>query len=139
MAYYIGFLKTSPKHTVVFRSVVKPKKKDLTYFLKIVGPFADEGEAYHCLYELKKDYGVRDNPVKDPITKRDIIRAIGLTRKVVKMYGKIRKKNPGQGYHEQKFVQYMSQLEKYVVGSKLYMMILAKAYEHVKSIRDGKE
>jgi len=49
------------------------------------------------------------------------------------------KGNPGKSYHDQKFLIYMRDLEKYVIGSAPYIATLAKAYEHLESAKDSVE
>lgn len=138
MSYYIGFLKKQSRHIVVFKSVVAPKKSDLTFFVQVMGPFETEGEAKSQVVILKRRYGYTENPIKGLVTKGGIRKAIALTKKVIKIYGILRKKNPGVQYHDQKFLYYMKELEKYVVGSVPYIKILATAYAHLQSARDSR-
>jgi len=214
--YYLGFLKEDTRHVVVFKSTIQPKSNDLTYFVKVVGPYITEQEARNDLRSLRSK-GYRENPATesraqycrerqlDPsrfakgsfrtITlgkgKKGVIacpkgkynrgecgvgtrlqtilhpvgsrgcpkgglelkkrkrnpakvishkQAFVLTKKILayakKLYRheqKGMKENPGVNYHQQKFLFYMSQLEKYVIGSKPYIELLAKAYEHLES------
>lgn len=138
--YYIGFLKKSKKHAVIFRSVVVPKKTDMTYFLKVMGPYRSEGAARRDLTEMKID-GYSENPIKGLITKDGVRKAVALTRKVYRLYGvikkEVRKENPGQEYHDRKFMLYMKELEKYAIGSSPYIATLAKAYEHLECAKDS--
>lgn len=62
--YYLGFLKRSVKDVVLFRSTVKPKRGGLTYFVKVMGPYATEREAATEVQRLVRKYGVRENPVQ---------------------------------------------------------------------------
>ena len=67
-------------------------------------------------------------------------KALRLTRKVIayaKEIHKDYKENPGQSYHDRKFLAYMKELEKYKVGSQPYIATLAKAYEHLESAKDS--
>jgi hypothetical protein len=134
MSYYIGFLKESKKHAVVFKSIVKPKKDDLTYFLKVVGPYSSWDAAK---IGLKMFRGYRENPVTNPVSQDDVREAVQLTKRVYKLYKSVRKGNPGKRYHDQHFIQYMKDLDKYVLGSAPYTATLAKAYEHLQSARDS--
>lgn len=136
MSFYIGFLKKNKKHAVVFRSEVIPKKKDLVYFVKVLGPYPTESAARIGLRDLKS-FGYTENPIKGIITKGGIRKAIGITRKVLVIYGKIRKKNPGKMYHDRKFIQYMHDLRKHVIGSVGYMITITKAHEHLQSVKDS--
>mgnify|MGYP001561035566 CR=1 FL=1 len=127
--YYIGFLKNDHTHGVVFRSATKPKRIDYLYFLNVVGPYKSWDAAKNG---LKLFRGYKENPVKNGITKKDITKAIGLTKRVIRMFGALRKKNP---VPIGKFLSYMKQLEKLVVGSKEYAQVLAKAYQEVQAIK----
>lgn len=140
--YYLGFLKENTKDVVVFRAIVKPKKGDYSYFTKVMGPYSSEKMARTGLRALKRvygEYGYQENPVKESRAQylKDVKRAIALTRKVMKLYGTIRKKNPGKNYHDQKFLMYMRDLEKYIIGSAPYIATLAKAYEHLQSAKES--
>lgn len=140
--YYLGFLKDDTKHVVVFKAIVKPKRGDYQYFTKVMGPYSTEDNARRGLVALRRvygEYGYEENPVKESRVQyiKEVKRAIALTQKVMKLYGKIRKKNPGKSYHDQKFLQFMRDLEKYVVGSAPYIATLAKAYEHLESAKDS--
>jgi len=67
-------------------------------------------------------------------------KALRLTRKVIayaKDLHKDYKSNPGQDYHDRKFMAYMKELEKYKIGSPPYIATLAKAYEHLECARDS--
>lgn len=181
--WYIGFLKKNTKHTVLFQSIKTPKQSDLTYFLKVVGPFKTEDKARTEQFYLRSQ-GYRENPVKNPAyserqrkfmcaelgrkragkkTKtgmtetqlRDYCRknpakvishkqAYALTKKIVQYAKKLfkheqkgMKENPGVDYHKQKFLSYIKELEKYVIGSRPYIELLAKAYEHLESMKDS--
>ena len=142
--YYLGFLKDNTKDVVIFKSIKKPSKGDFSYFTQVMGPYQSEANARKGLIALKKaygEYGYQENPVKESRAQyiKEVKRAIALTRKVMKLYGKIRKKNPGKSYHDQKFMMFMKDLEKYVVGSAPYIATLAKAYEHLESAKDSME
>lgn len=228
MKYYIGFLKKDIRYAVVFSSIVTPKKSDLTYFLKIVGPYDTEQDANRDLSVLKrrgykknpavserqrlfmcaelgrlrsgkrtvtkmkesqlKDFCRKNNPVisasqikrgtehelehttdravarkiacdhlrEDPYYythlakmekqyKKNVMspeKALRLTRKLIgyaKELHKDYKENPGARYHDQQFLMYMKELEKYKVGSEPYIKTLAKAYEHLESAKVSME
>jgi hypothetical protein len=66
--YYIGFLKKDARHAMVFRSIVKPKKDDLTYFVKVIGPYPEKWEAERTLRDLKH-VGWHENPVRESVAK----------------------------------------------------------------------
>jgi hypothetical protein len=69
-------------------------------------------------------------------------KALRLTKKVVdfaKDVYKEYKTNPGMDYHYNRFLRYMKELDKYVVGSRPYIEALAKAYEHLESIKASKQ
>lgn len=133
--YYIGFLKNDVRHAVLFKSLKTPTKHDFRYFVSVSGPYNSWRHAQYTLKVLKDSYDIKENPVKDRITKKDIVRAVGLTKKIIKMYGVIRRKNPGNIGHEGQFLRHMRQLENYIVGSQEYVAILAKAYKEVQSIK----
>lgn len=135
--YYLGFLKDNIYDVVLFKSTKIPSKKDYSYFVKVIGPYATEAKAQIAMYSLKRE-GYKENLIKGLVTKEGIRKSIGLMRKVKILYGKIRKKNPGVKYHDQKFLFYMRELEKYVVGSAPYIQILAKAYAHLQSAKDSR-
>jgi hypothetical protein len=247
--YYLGFLKHNTKDVVVFKAIVKPKKKDYSYFTKVMGPYRSEEGARRGLVALKQaygEYGYQENPssasraqyrLQNPATSerqrrfmcaelgrlrsgkktitsmkegqlRDFCRkknpfiaesqirrgtmhelehttdraiarkiacdhlkedpkyythltsmekrvkatghnvmsrakALKLTKQVLsfgkEVYRTYREKNPGKSYHDQKFIQYMKDLEKYVVGSAPYIATLAKAYEHLESAKASTE
>ena len=70
--------------------------------------------------------------------------ALALTKKVI-LFGKkllahekseLRHKNPIEARHVQAFMNGIKQLEKYVVGSQPYIDTLAKAYGHLKQIKE---
>lgn len=131
--YYIGFLKNDPNHAVLFKSIKKPTREDYRFFISVSGPYGSWREAKYSLDILKgRDRGIKENPVKYPITKADIKRSVGLTRKLIRMFGTLRKKNPS---NVGKFLTYMQQLEKLVVGSKEYAQVLAKAYQEMQAIK----
>ena len=184
--WYIGFLKKNTKYTVLFRSIKIPKQSDVTYFVKVIGPFETESQA-----KIEQSYlrsqGYHENPVKNPayserqrkfmcaelgrkragkktqtgmteVQLRDYCRrknpvkvishrqALALTKKIV-AYGKKLfrheqagvRENPGINDHMQKFLFYTKELEKYVVGSRPYIELLAKAYEHLESVEASKK
>jgi uncharacterized protein YneF (UPF0154 family) len=232
--YYLGFLKDDTKNVVVFRSTIRPKKKEHSYFVRVMGPYQSEANARRGLRTLKEAYGefgYQENPAtserqrrfmcaelgrlragkktrtsmsdrqlrdfcikKNPFIAESQIRigtthelehttdrmiarkiacdhlkedpryyrhlasmekrvretghnvmsrakALALTKKVLvfgkDVYNIYRKKNPGQEYHDQKFITYMKDLEKYIVGSAPYIATLAKAYEHLQSAKDS--
>lgn len=67
-------------------------------------------------------------------------KAMRLTKKVIAYAKDLREeyqKNPGQSYHDQKFLMYMKELEKYKLGSVPYIRTLAKAYEHLESAKES--
>lgn len=67
-------------------------------------------------------------------------KAMRLTKKVIAYAKDLREeyqKNPGQNYHDQKFLMYMKELEKYKLGSVPYIGTLAKAYEHLESAKES--
>jgi hypothetical protein len=43
--YYIGFLKYSPKHAVIFKSIKLPQPGDFRYFVHVMGPYNTESAA----------------------------------------------------------------------------------------------
>ena len=133
--YYIGFLKNDPNHAVLFKSVKVPTKTDYRFFVSVSGPYESWRSAKYSLAILKRRDNVKENPIKGLVTKEGIRKAVGLTKKAIKIYGIIRQKNPGENYHTSKFLRYMTELNKYVVGSKEYIAVLAKAYEHLESAR----
>ena len=139
MSYYLGFLKNKKDtdSAVVFKSMVRPDRDSYKYFVHVVGPFDTEKGARIELSVLKRRYGVKENPIKGLVTKDGIRKAIALSRKVKKLYGQIRKNNPGKSYHDRKFLQYMKELEKYVIGSAPYIAVLAKAYDQLESAKDS--
>lgn len=71
--YYIGFLKKAAKYGMIFKSIVKPKKDDLTYFVKVIGPYPELKEAQMILNNLKY-VGWHENPVKNPFIAESQIR-----------------------------------------------------------------
>lgn len=133
--YYIGFLKNDVRHAVLFKSLKTPKRGDFTYFVSVSGPYNSWRHAKYTLDVLKESYGVKENPVKNKITSKDVTKYTGLTKKVISMYNALRRKNPERIEHEGKFLRHISQLEKYVVGSKEYIDVLAKAYKEIKLIQ----
>ena len=77
---------------------------------------------------------------KNPISDKQ---ALALTRKVI-AYGKkllmhekgeLRRNNPIEARHVERFVEGIKQLDKYVVGSRPYIQALAKAYEHLEGAK----
>jgi hypothetical protein len=67
-------------------------------------------------------------------------KALKLTKKVIahsRDIYKTYKENPGAGYHDRKFLQYIKELEKYKLGSPPYISTLAKAYEHLESAKES--
>ena len=163
--YYIGFLKKDARHAMVFKSIKTPKRDDLTYFVKVMGPYGTERTA-RSRVNLIKRYGYRENPVGEQIdkavsyVKRGIraydafkgnpakvishAQALKLTKKVIAYAKKLYKHekagvkgNPGAGYHDQKFLMYLRELEKYKLGSPPYIATLAKAYEHLESAKES--
>jgi hypothetical protein len=87
-----------------------------------------------------RDFCRKKNPAK-VISHRQ---ALALTKKII-AYGKKLlaheragvKENPGEQYHNRKFLEYLKELEKYKVGSPPYISTLAKAYEHLESAKDS--
>jgi excinuclease UvrABC nuclease subunit len=80
-----------------------------------------------------RDFCRKSNPMSPE-------KALRLTRKVIAHAKDIYQdyqSNPGQDYHDQKFIRYMKELEKYVVGSEPYIRTLAKAYENLEAARDS--
>ena len=83
------------------------------------------------------------NPGERVITHKE---ALALTKKVI-AYGKKLFKheahgikygtNPGEEYHNQRFIRYMRELEKYELGSQKYIATLAKAYDQLESAKDS--
>jgi hypothetical protein len=134
MPFYVGFLKESKTHAVVFRSIIQPRRGDFSYFVKVMGPFNSWEAAKHGLKSFK---GYSENPVKNPISKADIQEAVALGKRVYRLYKSVRKKNPGKSYHDQRFLSFMKELDKYVIGSAPYIATLAKAYEHLQSAQDS--
>jgi len=132
MSFYIGFLKESKEHAIIFRSIVRPKKSDYTYFIKVIGPYSTWATARTGLKHFK---GYKENPCSNPISREDVREAIALGKKVYRLYKSVRRSNPGKSYHDQHFIEYMKELDKYVVGSPPYIATLAKAYEHLKSAK----
>lgn len=139
--YYLGFLKKDAQHAMVFKSMVKPTPNDLTYFVKVLGPYEDKKEADTLLKNLKA-VGWHDNPVKEKLSRKTNMmspeKALRLTRKVIvyaKDLHKDYKSNPGAEYHDKKFLYFMRELEKYKIGSPPYISTLAKAYEHLESAK----
>jgi hypothetical protein len=59
--YYLGFLKYSPKHAVIFRSIKTPQPGDFRYFVHVMGPYESEDKARAGLNRIK-GYGYRENP-----------------------------------------------------------------------------
>lgn len=140
--YYLGFLKNNTTDVVIFKALKRPNHRDYSYFTKVMGPYRSEKSARSGLVALKRgygEYGYSENPIKGLITKDGIRKAIALTKKVMKLYGKIRKKNPGKSYHDQHFLRYIKDLEKYIIGSAPYIATLAKAYEHLESAKASME
>jgi len=135
--YYLGFLKRSPEHVVIFKSIKKPLANAYRYLVKVMGPYASEGLARGELAVLRREYRYVENPVKNRMS---VDKALKLTKKVIdfsKDIHKTYKENPGAEYHDRKFLLYMRDLEKYAVGSKPYIITLAKAYEHLESAKDS--
>lgn len=130
--YYIGFLKNDPRHAVLFKSVETPTKKNYAYFVAVSGPYNSWRAAKYSLEVLKDSDKVKENPVKNRLIKKEVVRATALTKKLIRMFGVIRKHNPGA---TGRFLQYMKQLEKFVIGSKEYAEVLAKAYKEIETIR----
>lgn len=152
MYYYLGMLHRNLKDVVVFRTNGKLTAKDNKAFVKVLGPYPTEQAVRDDLRVLKKMKGFRENPspslrsrYKKSAVKRykNVMspeKALRLTRKVMAHAKDIYKdyqENPGQNYHDQKFLQYMKELEKYKVGSVPYIGTLAKAYEHLESAKES--
>jgi hypothetical protein len=217
--YYLGFLKDNTKDVVIFKSLVKPKRGDFSYFLRVMGPYQSEKNARTGLRTLKRaygEYGYQENPTPEsraqycrerqispgafaagsfrtillgasgkkgvvacpkgrykrgrcgvgtklqtilhPVGSRGCptgglelkkrtrnvmsrTKALKLTKQILsfgkEIYHTYREKNPGKSYHDQKFLMYMRDLDKYIVGSAPYIATLAKAYEHLKSAKDS--
>jgi hypothetical protein len=87
-------------------------------------------DPYYYTHLLKMEKQYKKNPVS-------VDNAVRITKKLVRAYEAYRKENPGQNYHDQKFIQYMKELEKYTVGSVPYIGTLAKAYEHLESAKES--
>ena len=165
--YYLGFLKDNTTDVVIFKAIVKPKKNDYSYFTKVMGPYQSEGNARKGLRALKQaygEYGYRENPSKEsrasyrkiggvgcqkghvhsgrrvrsenPL-KSSVEKAVRLTKRLIRGYEAFRQENPGKSYHDQKFLRFMGELEKYTIGSSPYIATLAKAYEHLESAKDS--
>jgi len=136
--YYIGFLKKDARHVMVFKSIKTPKRDDLTYFVKVMGPYGTERTA-RSRVNLIKRYGYRENPVGEKLQKvvMGADKAVAITKKLIRAYETLRKENPGAGYHDKKFLMYMKELEKYKLGSAPYIATLAKAYEHLESAKES--
>jgi hypothetical protein len=66
-------------------------------------------------------------------------KALALTKKIVRYAKQLgiheRAENPGESYHDRKFLMYMRELDKYKIGSQPYIATLAKAYEHLESAK----
>lgn len=83
------------------------------------------------------------NPKEKVITHKQ---ALALTKKVI-AYGKKLFKheahgikygtNPGEEYHNKRFIRYMRELENYELGSQKYIATLAKAYDQLESAKDS--
>ena len=83
------------------------------------------------------------NPKEKAISHKQ---ALALTKKVI-AYGKKLFKheahgikygtNPGEEYHNKRFIRYMKELEKYELGSQKYIATLAKAYDQLESAHDS--
>lgn len=142
--YYLGMLHRNLKDVVIFRSP-RLGKKEKGHFIKVLGPYLTEQLARDDLKVLKKMYGYKENPskkVRDKYKRNPMSpeKALRLTRKVIAYAKDLRKdyqENPGHSYHDQKFLQYMKELEKYPVGSVPYIGTLAKAYEHLESAKES--
>jgi len=91
----------------------------------------EDSKYYTHLAKMEKQY-------KKNVMSR--AKALKLTKKVFDfakdVYGTYQE-NPGQEYHDQKFLRFMNELEKYKVGSAPYIATLAKAYEHLESAKDS--
>lgn len=83
---------------------------------------------YTHLTKMEKQY--KSNPFSAE-------KAVGITKKLIRAYEAYRQENPGKSYHDQKFIQYMKELEKYKIGSAPYISTLAKAYEHLESAKES--
>jgi len=140
--YYIGYLSYDTKHMIVFKSIKTPRKSDLTYFIKVIGPYNTEFEANRALRRVKNRkkshrMGVHYNG-HNPVSgyRSSEWESVQLTNKLMryakKVLGEV-KKNPGEEYHNREFLRFLTELEKYRIGSKPYIETLAKAYEHLKS------
>ena len=164
--YYLGFLKQNTTDVVIFKAIVKPKKTDYSYFTKVMGPYQSDGNARKGLRALKQaygEYGYRENPSKEsralyrkggvgcqkghvhsgrcarfenPL-RSSVDKAVRLTKRLIRGYEAFRQENPGKSYHDQKFIRFMGELEKYKIGSPPYIATLAKAYEHLESAKDS--
>lgn len=166
--YYLGFLKQNTKDVVIFKSLKAPRKGDFAYFIRVMGPYQTEGNARKGLVRLKESYGefgYHENPSskaraiykKKGITCRKdhahngkcasyqnplgatVEKAVKLTKKLVRAYDAFRQDNPRKSYHDQKFLRFMGELEKYKVGTPPYIAVLAKAYEHLQSAKDSEK
>lgn len=92
----------------------------------------EDPQYYMHLAKMEKQY--KKN------AKMSVAKAMKLTKKVI-AYAKdlhsTYKENPGQAYHDQKFIRYMKELDKYKIGSQPYIATLAKAYEHLESAKES--
>jgi len=86
-----------------------------------------------------RDFCRKKNPAQRVISHKQ---AYVLTKKIIVYAKKLfkheqkgMKGNPGKEYHDQKFMSYLRELEKYTVGSAPYIATLAKAYEHLESAK----
>lgn len=95
--YYIGFLKKDARHAMVFKSIVKPKRDDLTYFVHVMGPYATERSA-RSRVNLIKRYGYRENPVGEKIDK-----AVSYVKRGIRAYDAF-KGNPATSERQRRFM-----------------------------------
>jgi hypothetical protein len=88
----------------------------------------EDPKYYTHLAKMEKQY--KKNPFSGE-------KAVKLTKKLIRAYEAFRQENPGKSYHDQKFMSYMKELEKYAIGSVPYIGTLAKAYEHLESAKES--
>lgn len=153
--YYIGFFETDMNKMMMFYSPSKPTKREFSYFGKVLGPYKSEQDVKNTMKVLQRTYGYstygyRPNPMKVASHKQ----ALGMIQKVMKYAKKLMKhelhgmvgskckackykKNPGEQYHNQKFMTYLRDSDKFKIGSQQYIEAIAKAYEHLKSAQDS--
>lgn len=143
--WYVGFLGVDLNRMVVFSDEQTPTKRKYPYLGKVLGPYVEEWEARNTMKVLRRGYGYVENPAYSERQRKFMCAELGRLRSgkrtKTKMTGRqLRdycKKNPGEAYHNRKFLSYIADLEKYKVGSQPYIVTLAKAYEHLESSMDS--